>query len=66
MRRLLKGMLLVSLLGLLGSLAVVSVGPMLDSIFSCGHLTTVVKGNMYSFFAIAGSGESQWMTVGRR
>ena len=30
MRRLLKGMLLVSLLGLLGSLAVVSVGPVLD------------------------------------
>src|SRR2546422_993010 len=30
MRRLLTGMLVVSLLGLLGSLAVVSVGPMLD------------------------------------
>ena len=37
-----------------------------SSIFSCGHFTTVVMGNVYSFFAIAGPGESQWMTVGRR
>ncbi len=35
-----------------------SVGPIDSSIFSCGHFTTVVNGNMYSFLAIARSGES--------
>ena len=43
-----------------------SVWPIAPSIFSCGHFTTVVKGNMYSFLAMAGSCDSQWMTVGRR
>ena len=43
-----------------------SVGPIASSIFSCGHLTTVQKGNMYSFFAAGCSGESHSRTVGRR
>ena len=43
-----------------------SVGPIDSIIFSCGHCTTVTKGNMYSFFAIARSGESHRTTVGRR
>ena len=33
-----------------------SVGPIFASIWSCGHSTTVAKGNMYSFLAIAASG----------
>ena len=37
-----------------------------ESIALCGQSTTVVKGNMYSALAIAGSGLVQWMTVGRR
>ena len=28
-----------------------------SSIFACGHSTTVTNGNMYSFFAIAASGD---------
>ena len=43
-----------------------NVGPIASSIFSCGHCTTVTKGNMNSFLAIAGAGESQRMAVGRR
>ena len=43
-----------------------SVGPILSSICACGQSTTVTKGNMYSFVAIAASGDSQWTTVGRR
>ena len=31
-----------------------------------GHCTTVTKGNMNSFLAMAGSGESHRITVGRR
>ena len=42
------------------------VGPIDSSIFSCGHWTTVAKGNMYSFLAMAGAGESHRMIVGRR
>ena len=42
------------------------VGPMEPIIFSCGHLTTETKGNMYSWFASCLSGESQWITVGLR
>ena len=30
-----------------------SVGPIDSSIFSCGHFTTVVNGNIYSFLAMA-------------
>ena len=33
---------------------------------ACGHSTTVAKGNMYSFFAIAASGDAQKTTVGSR
>ncbi len=43
-----------------------SVGPIFASICSCGHSTTVAKGNMYSFLAIACSGDVQCTTVGRR
>ena len=43
-----------------------SVGPIASSIFDFGHSTTVTNGNMYSFFAIAASGDSQWTTVGSR
>ena len=42
-----------------------SVGPIFSSILSCGHFTTVQNGNMYSFFAIAVSGEALCMIVGR-
>ncbi|HVS37284.1 MAG TPA: hypothetical protein VMS17_17110 [Gemmataceae bacterium] len=42
-----------------------SVGPTDSSIFSCGHATTVQKGNVYSFLPIRWAGESQWMAVGR-
>ena len=34
-----------------------SVGPIASSIFASGHSTTVTNGNMYSFFAIAASGD---------
>ena len=43
-----------------------SVGPIDSIIFSCGHSTTVVNGNMNSFLAMALAGESQWITVGRK
>ena len=39
-----------------------SVGPISASIFSCGHSTTVVKGNMNSFLATAWLGDVQWIT----
>ena len=35
-------------------------------VFSCGHFTTVAKGNMYSALAIAVSGVSLWQMTGRR
>src|SRR5439155_11587156 len=41
-------------------------GPIASSIFDSGHSTTVTKGNMYSFDAIAAAGDSQCTTVGRR
>jgi hypothetical protein len=43
-----------------------SVGPIASSSFCSGHSTTVTNGNMYSFDAMAASGDSQCTTVGRR
>src|SRR5437899_2387556 len=43
-----------------------SVGPIASSIFAWGHFTTVAKGNMYSFCAIAASGESQCTMVAQQ
>ena len=43
-----------------------SVGPTASSIFDSAHSTTVTKGNMYSFDAMAASGDSQCTTVGSR
>ena len=40
--------------------------PIAPIILSCGHSTTVTKGYMYSFLAIAAPGEPQCTTVGRR
>ena len=43
-----------------------NVGPIASIILSCGHCTTVAKGNMYSILAMAAEGESHSTTVGRR
>ena len=42
-----------------------SVVPIDSIILACGHSTTVTNGYMYSFLAIATSGEAQCMTVGQ-
>ena len=44
-------------LRLAGDRVQTSVGPIASSIFASGHSTTVTNGNMYSFFAIAASGD---------
>ena len=43
-----------------------SVGPIAPIIESSGHSTTVANGNMYSFFAIAASGDAQCTIVGSK
>src|SRR5678816_25453 len=42
------------------------VGPIDSSILSCGHSTTVLNGNMYSFLAMALLGDLQCTIVGRK